>query len=131
MTEEGSEDREIHRSLRIFCYTPIHSRNKMVAESLTVLICFTVSMKYNNSQDGCLPYGYISCLQRRLDSIQPSLCNVYVFWFENNVNPFQIWKGMLECGTAGVEAIITDLLALGISFSLSLSPILENRRKFT
>lgn len=60
-----------------------------------------------------------------------SLCNGYVFWFENNVNPFQIWKGMLEYGTAEVEAIITDLLALGISFSLSLSPILKNRRKFT
>lgn len=70
-TTEGSEDRRLPRCIWIFCYRPIRSCNKMVAEFLSVLISFTWTMKLNNSQDECLPYGYISCLQRRLDNIQP------------------------------------------------------------
>lgn len=93
MTEEGSEDRGIHRCLRIFCYTPVHSRNKMVAESLSVLICFTLNMKYNSSQDGCLPYGYISCLQRRLGSIQPHCVMAMYFGLKTTSTLSRYGKG--------------------------------------
>lgn len=130
MMEEGSEDRGIFRCLRTFFYTPMHSRNKMVLESLSVLISVMVTMKYHNSQDKCLPYGYISCLQKRLDNIQPPRVMVMYFGLKKIVNPFQIWKGILKCGVAEVQAVITDLPALRISFSLSFSPILENRKKF-
>lgn len=84
----GSEDGRILRCLRIFCYTPIHSCNRMVEDSLSVLISITLTMKYNNSQVFAL--WLYQLLSEEAGQYTTTLCNGYVLWFKNNINSIRM-----------------------------------------
>lgn len=117
--KKGLKTRGIHGYLRIFCYTPIHSHNKMVAESLPVWNTPTHKMSV-------CPVTVSTEFRKGL-----TINNLLVQWLCilvcKQCQPFSDVERdtkMWQCWSSG-----TKYWPFGISFLLSLFSVLENRKK--